>query len=230
MINTQTIKTANLQHSVTFNWPIVSLLFFLTAIPGIPAIFILLLVMLGPDAIDGVSSAINVTYFKTPAAIIAHGGAGILFFITMPLQFSPKLRQQKPILHKLMGRVAVLSGLGMAISGVWMHHVLSPEQLGMRYVSLVILSSAMCIAFILAIWHILKGNVMTHSKWMKRAVAITLASVTPLFFEAVISLLFADVKWLFSLFIQIQHDYGRLIAMVVNLMVVEYFIRKKTTG
>lgn len=218
--NTKINKTA-------FNWPIVGFLLFMAGIPGLPAIFILALVVMGPTGNEAISAAINTVYFDTSAAILVHGGAGILFFLTMPFQFSPALRVKNLNWHKMGGRITVLSGYTMALSSIWMHHVLSPDSLGMRYVSLVILSIAMCAAFSIALWHIINRNIETHRKWMIRAVAITLASVSPLFVEAILYLLFSHLENTFAIINQFQHDYGRLVGIAINLSIIEYIFFKQ---
>ncbi len=223
MINNNTKKS-----KTAFNWPIVGFLLFMTGIPGLPAIFILALVIMGPSGNEALSAAINTVYFDTPAAILVHGGAGVLFFLTMPFQFSPALRVKSPNWHKTGGRIALLSGYTMAISGIWMHHVLSPDSLGMRYVSLVILSIAMCTAFSIALWHIINRSIQAHRKWMIRAVAITLASVSPLFVEAILYLLFSHLENTFAIITQFQHDYGRLMGIAINLSIVEYIFFKQS--
>jgi len=210
-----------------FNWPVVGFLLFITGIPGLPAIFILIGLALGPSAGGLFSSVVNVLYFEMPAAIAVHGGSGILFFLTMPFQFSPALRNNDSNWHRISGRITLLSGYVMGLSGIWMHHVLSPDLFGMRYVSLVILSIAMCIAFSLALWHIINGNIDVHRKWMIRAVAITLGVITLLFVEAILFLLFGQLENIFVLISQFQDNYGRLVGVVINLIIVEYIFFKE---
>lgn len=225
------IKSTNktsILNKTSFNWPIVGFLLFMTGIPGVPAIFLLALVIIGPSVGADMTSLINAVYFQTPAAILVHASSGVLLFLTMPFQFSPALRKKNSNWHKLGGRIALISGCVLAVSGVWMHHVLSPDTLGMRYASLVIMSIAMCATFSLALWHIINGNVQVHRKWMIRAVAITLAAVTPLFVEAIIYLLFGQLESAFALLSKIQHDYGRLLGIAINLAIVEFiFIKEK---
>lgn len=210
-----------------FNWPIVGFLLFMAGIPGFPAIFLLAFVAIGPSSGDGVSSIINALHFETPAAVFVHGGAGILFFLTMPFQFSPAIRIKNLKLHKAGGRIALLSGYVMGLSAIWMHHVLLPDTFGVRYVVLVVMSIAMCITFSLALWHIINGNVQSHRKWMIRAVAITLAAVTPLFVDMILFLLFGQLENVFAVISQLQHDYGRLVGIAINLTIVEYIFSKE---
>lgn len=212
---------------VPFNWPVVSCLLFITGIPAIPAIFILVMILIGSPSEGGFSSIVNALYFDAPLAIFVHGGTGILFFLTMPFQFSPALRVQKANWHKVGGRIALTSGYVMAISAIWMHHVLSANDFGMRYLSLVLMSIAMCAAYSLALWHIVNRNVIDHRKWMIRSVAITLAAITPLFVETLISLLFGHFESMVTVLYELHHDYGRLFAIGVNLLIVELFIVNK---
>lgn len=208
----------------SFNWPAVAGLLFLTGIPAIPACFIIILVILGPQAAQGFEDVINPVHFQTPAAVLIHGLAGILFFLTMPFQFSPRIRARYRNWHRISGRIAVGAGYTMALSGVWMHLVMFPTDKGIRFVGLLIMSAAMCLTLSIALWHIFRGRVSVHRIWMIRAVAITLGAVTPLFFDALLYLVFSDVERLFTFLIGIQKDYGRLIAILLNLVLAEVWI------
>ena len=209
------------------NWKVVGLLFFLIGLPAIPAIFIVALVLLGPDAIAEASGLINARYFELPAAILVHGVSGIVFFFSLPTQFSTRLRITRLKMHRVMGRLAVVSACVMAISGVWMHLVFSPANLGARFISLVIVAIAICISFSTAIVLAMKKNIAAHKVWMTRAVAVTLAVVTPLFLEVILSLFIDVASPMGELAVSILHDYDRLLGLVLNLLVVEVCTRKK---
>ena len=146
----------------------------------------------------------------------------------MPFQFSPAIRIKNLKLHKAGGLIALLSGYIMGLSAIWMHHVLLPDVFGSRYVVLVMMSIAMCITFLLAFWHIINGNVQSHRKWMIRAVAITLAAVTPLFVETFIFLFFGQFENIFAVIIPFLNDYDRLVGIAINLTIIEYiFLNEK---
>jgi len=216
------IKNNTKEPKQPFNWPVVGFLLLMIGIPGIPAIFIVALVLMGPSAIEGVSSLINATYFETPAAILVHASSGVLFFLSLPFQFSPALRAKGGRWHKTGGRIAILSGYVMGLSGIWMFHMLYPDAVySASYFSVVIMSVAMCITFSIALWHIINRNVQAHSQWMVRAVAVTLAAITPLFLDII---LYGPLENAFVMIRQFQHDYGRLVAIVVNLVIVEFII------
>ena len=213
--------------SIPFNWSVVGFLLFMTAIPGVPAIFLLALVAIGSSNGVSDSSMINALHFEAPAAIFVHGVAGIRFFLTMPFQFSPALRAKNITWHKVGGRIALLSGYVMGLSAIWMHHVLYLVSFDARYISLLVMSIAMCIAFSLALWHIINRNIQSHRKWMVRAVAITLGAVTPLFVEVILLLLFGQFESTLTILNQFQHDYGRLVGVAINLGIVEYMFFKE---
>ncbi|WP_052262596.1 DUF2306 domain-containing protein [Pseudoalteromonas luteoviolacea] len=207
---------------IAFNWPVVSGLLVIMAIPGLPAIIIIALVLLGQAGVFGMTDVINPQYIAAPAAILTHALAGVIFFLTMPWQFSPRLRVRYPRWHRLAGRIAVLSGCVLALSGVWLHLVSSPDELGGRFISLVVMSIAIVGAFSVAVWQIVRGQVTGHKKWMMRAVAISLAAITPLFIGAIVHLVLGHWQDTFASLLTIYRDYDRLIAMCINLVVVEW--------
>ncbi|MDK1290351.1 DUF2306 domain-containing protein [Pseudoalteromonas umbrosa] len=211
---------------VAFNWPVISGLLLIMAVPGIPAIIIIALVLLGQTDVLGMADVINPQYLAAPAAILTHAMAGVTFFLTMPWQFSPRLRIRYPRWHKLAGRIAVISGCVMALSGIWLHLVLSPNELGGRFISLVVMSIAIVGAFSVAVWQIVHGHVKEHKKWMMRAVAISLAAITPLFIGMIVHLVLGHWKETFAPVLTLYHDYDRLVAMLINLVVVEWLSKK----
>ncbi|MCF6440922.1 DUF2306 domain-containing protein [Pseudoalteromonas luteoviolacea] len=211
---------------VAFNWQVVSGLLLIMAIPGIPAIIIIALVLLGQTDVLGMADVINPQYLTAPAAILTHAMAGITFFLTMPWQFSPRLRIRYPRWHKIAGCIAVIAGCTMALSGIWLHLVLSPNELGGRFISLVVMSIAIVGAFSVAVWQIVRGHVTEHKKWMMRAVAISLAAITPLFIGMIVHLVLGHWQGTFAPLLTLYHDYDRLVAMLINLVVVEWLSKK----
>ena len=227
------ISTHKFDHSpaaIKYDWPLVSTLFVLFAIPGIPAIFIVLGVLLGPVDSSFFMSFVNARYFESPLAILVHGTSGIGFFLTVPLQFSPAFRQKHPQWHRVSGRIALLSAYILAASGVWMHHMLTPEETGMRYIGLIIVSLGMVVAFTLAFYHVLKRQITAHRRWMYRAVAISLAVVTPLLIEVLAALTLGQVETFRPLLVQLFHDYDRLIGLAINLLIAEWLLRTKESA
>jgi hypothetical protein len=218
---------AHLALEFNHNWRLVSTLWLLTAIPGLPAILIVLLVMLGPVESTMLMSLINPNYFSSPLAVLVHGSSSVAFFLTMPWQFSPALRHQYPTWHRRSGRVVILSGFIMAISGVWMHLSLTPDELGMRFIGLVVVSSGIMLALAMALYAVLQRQFERHRRWMFRAVAITLAVVTPLFIEVLATLTLGQVAAFKPWLAPFLHDYDRLVGLCVNLLIVQRLLREK---
>lgn len=209
------------------NWRVVTFLFVIMAIPAIPAAFLIAIVAMGSEASAMVSGFVNVLHFQQPLAVFVHGGAGIVFFLTMPLQFAPTLRKHR--WHRVSGRISVVSGYVMAASAIWMHLVLFPGERGAPFISLVIMSVMLCLAFTIALHHILRRNVSFHRIWVMRAVAITLAAVTPIFIEAIAMLLLGSLESIMALVTLFLHDYGRLLAIMINLLLVELVMMRGQT-
>jgi uncharacterized membrane protein len=209
------------------NTLLVSSLFLLLAIPGIPAIFIVLLVLFGPFESPMLMSLVNARYFETPWPLLLHGGSSVAFFLTVPWQFSPTFRQKAPGWHRNSGRVALLSAYMMAISAIWMHHSLTPDELGMRYVGLLLMSFGIVLTFSLAFYYVLQGQISAHRRWMYRAMAIVLAAVTPLFLGVIADLTLGQLVLFKTLLPSLMHDYGRLAGMLLNLLVAQWLLRQK---
>lgn len=213
------------------NWPVVSTLWLLLAIPGIPAILIVLLLMtsllFGPVESTLLMSLLHPSYLSAPWAVLVHGSSGAVFFLTMPWQFSPAIRYKHPKWHRASGRLVLLSGCTMAVSGVWMHLVLTPDELGMRFIGLLALCIGTVLAFSIAFYAVLNRQFDRHRRWMCRAVAMTLAAVTPLFVEVIAELTFGQVAALKPWLVPFFHDYSRWLGIGLNLLIAEWLLRKK---
>ncbi len=203
-------------------------LLLLIGIPAIPGLFIMVVVMMGPTTSEELSTMINPAYFEKPLTIMLHAGSSLLFFLTVPFQFSQGLRTQRPKLHKQSGYLALLSGSIMTVSGVLMHYVFNGHLFDARFYALSLQSVLMLFAYGMAIATVLNKNIASHQRWMARAIAIALSLV---------SLLFVELGFLLTLGQQVAqnntalvdtlHTYGNLMGMVINLIVVEYLFSKK---
>ena len=208
------------------NWPVITVLFLLLAIPGIPAIFIVSNVLIGLAANEMPLELVNTIYLSRPWAVIIHGISGVLFFISAPMQFSPALRSKYLKLHKYSGYLVFVSGYIMALSAVWMHHTLTPNDLGPRYIGLVIMAFAMCLCFSMALKHIIQKNVPAHQAWVIRAMAVTLGAITYLFIEITFILTLGQIDGFKPLILELLHNYGRIVAVAVNLLIAQRLITR----
>lgn len=213
---------------LSHNWPLVLTLWLLCAIPGIPAALILALLVLQPADSALFAQLVDPQYLASPWAVLVHGGSGVAFFLTMPWQFSPKLRQRFPRWHRLSGRVVLASAYLLAVSGVWLHLFLTPDELGMRFIGLLVITVAMLISFSMALYAVFKRQYQRHQRWMYRAVAVTLAVVTLNFIEAAALLTVGQLTLFKPLLATFFHDYGRLLGLALNLWLVSRLLRTQS--
>lgn len=156
-----------------------------------------------------------------PGAIWLHilGGAG--FVLLGMMQFSTRLRQKVPMLHRWSGRVLVAGGLGLAFASFWMNfRYPNTNDSGLHDALQTMASVALlgCLGF--GIRAIKAGKIRPHRAWMTRAYALCLGAGTQTLF-------------LLPLF-AIGHPPPVLIqdivyggAWVVNLAVAEWWIRRR---
>lgn len=208
------------------NWPAVIALFLLLAIPSVPAILIVASVFIGMGASELPLEFVNSLYHSQSWPVIVHGMSGILFFLCAPLQFSPAFRKKNAKFHKYSGYIVFVSGYIMALSGIWMHHVLNLNDFGPRYFGLVLMALAMCVSFSLALRHIINKNIINHQTWVIRALAITLGAVTYLFVEVAVSLTLGQIDGLKPFLANLLHDYGRITAIIINLVIAELLVKQ----
>jgi len=220
------------QHTPTAStlkhWPQVATLFVLLAVPGIPALLMILLILCHTLMPAELMLLVNPAYLQTPLPILLHGISGVVFFLTIPLQFSPGLRQRFPLWHRQSGRIGVCSALLMAASGIWMHHFLTPADLGIRYIGLWLLSLAIIGCFSMAFYQIRQRRFAAHQHWMYRGVAAVLATVSGLLLEIFVALTLGHLDGWQAAVSQWQHDYARLTALGLNMLLLEVYLRRKS--
>lgn len=207
-------------------WLLVVSLFVLLAVPGIPALLLMFLLLLHSWLPAELLQLLNPAYLQTPQPILLHGISGVVFFLTVPLQFSPVLRQKWPRWHRLSGRVGVVSALLMAASGIWMHHFLTPADLGIRYAGLWLLSLAIIGCFSMAFYQVRQHRFAAHQRWMYRGVAAVLATVSGLLLEVILYVTVGQVDVWQPILKDWLHAYARLSGLALNLLLLECYFRR----
>ena len=152
------------------------LLFFLTAIPIIVGLMRVVQVPTGTVPTEGRH------LIDTPISLWLHSLGGAAFGIIGPLQFTNVLKRRYGRLHKVLGYVFVVSGVGLSISSLSL-------LLTHTDTATVILNSARFVAafavigsLAIAIRAILRRNLPAHRAWMIRAYAFGMGSATAVFF------------------------------------------------
>ena len=202
------------------NWPIVTLLLVLGALPAIPGVFILKGVLNGPDIAPGSDAFLHISgfYFAAPAPIMLHIIFGILFCIAVPFQFSAAIRQRWPVWHRIGGRVVLVSGIVLGLSTLWMIHFYPLiGNNALKYSVMMISSLGIILSLGLALFEVKRRNIPQHRAWMMRAVAITFGGSSAAIFMIPYFLMFGEPS-------QIASAASRWIGLILTLCIVEYIL------
>ena len=116
-------------------------------------------------------------FAQHPVLTMLHITPGLLFVLLGPLQFMPKLRKRSPRLHRVTGRIFIVSGLIVGVTAL----VMSPQMAigGINEMAATMLFAVIFLfALVRAFLYIRRGNVALHREWMIRAFAIGLAVAT----------------------------------------------------
>lgn len=117
----------------------------------------------------------NARFFAAPLPVVLHILSAILFSVLGALQFSTTLRQRSPKWHRVSGRIVVLTGIFVALSGLWMTVVyfIPPElQGGLLYGARVFVSVSMLFSIYWAVAAVMRRDIAMHRAWMIRAYAL----------------------------------------------------------
>ncbi|QGR00340.1 DUF2306 domain-containing protein [Paenibacillus psychroresistens] len=159
----------------------------------------------------------------SPLPLVVHILSAIVYGILGPFQFATGFRRRKPSWHRAVGRLLVLCGLLVGLSGLWMtlFYPHAPGDGELLYAFRLLFGSAMVVSIALGFAVILRGDVIRHRAWMMRGFAIGLGAGTQ-----VVTLLGGE------LILGPPSELSRALLMgaawVINLAVAEWAIRKRT--
>lgn len=198
------------------NWTIVTGLLLLGALPALPAGFIVSLLMQGEP-----HDFVRPIYTEQPFPIALHAVAGVIFWLAVPLQFSTRVRQSNPRLHMVSGRMVMLAALVLSLSSFWLI-IFNPPVAGWLH-SATLLATGMgtLFAFSMALWAVKRRKIAQHRAWVMRAIAIVYGASTTAFVAIPMYLAFGEFpEWM--------EEVNRLIGLLVNLIFVEWLLRRKS--
>jgi uncharacterized membrane protein len=159
----------------------------------------------------------------SPLPVVLHIVSASVYAILGPFQFATGFRRRRPGWHRAVGRLLVLCGLLVGLSGLWMT-LFYPHPAGdgeLLYAFRLLFGSAMVVSIVLGFAVILRGDVIRHRAWMMRGYAIGLGAGTQ-----VLTLLAG------ALIIGPPSELSRALLMgvawVINLAVAEWAIRKRS--
>lgn len=113
-----------------------------------------------------------------PAAYFLHALGGALFGVLGPLQFVRALRQRFGALHRLSGRVFVMAGAGLALSGLALLLKVESLTTGLLDAARGFFGLALMVALARGVAAARAHELRRHRAWMIRAYAIGMGSGT----------------------------------------------------
>ena len=112
-----------------------------------------------------------------PAWVASHFVTASAFAVIAPLQLWPRLRARRPALHRALGRIAVVVGAGMAVSGIAMAYA-SPDRPVSERIFMTALFAAYAVLLGLGFRAAVARDFAAHRAWMARMIATGFAAAT----------------------------------------------------
>lgn len=122
----------------------------------------------------------NARFFAEPLPVIVHITTATFYAFVGAFQFSPWWRRRRPTWHRTAGKLLVVAGLAVVLTGLWMQVAYElPANDGaalgtMRFV----VGLAMLGALLLAIVALYRRDFVNHGAWMIRSYAIAMGAGT----------------------------------------------------
>jgi Predicted membrane protein (DUF2306) len=145
---------------------LVLLLAFFAAIPVLTALMNVVQIPSGTYPDDSAHLAV------APISWFAHALAGVVFGITGPVQFVRALRHRFGALHRVTGRIFVLSGVILGLSAVSLLAQVTPQRTPLVDIARGLFGLALLLALVLAMLAIWNRDFLRHRAWAIRAYAV----------------------------------------------------------
>jgi uncharacterized membrane protein len=166
----------------------------------------------------------NARFFTSPLPVIVHIVGSSLFAILGAFQFSTDFRRRWPRWHRVAGRLLVLAGLLVGLSGMWMALFYYPRPVGdgdLLAALRLLFGSAMIGSIVCSFVAIRRRDVREHRAWMMRGYAIGLGAGTQ-----TLTLMIGEM------IAGKPNEFSRALLMglawVINLAVAEWIIRNRS--
>ena len=194
-------------------WWVPASLVALAAIPVLGGTGRLVELLGGPTVLPA-----DARFAASPVPLVVHIVAAVGYALLGAFQFSARLRRRG--WHRRAGRLLVLLGLAVALSGLWMT-LLYPQKEGtgdLLYVFRLLAGSGMAVSIILGLVAIRRREIARHRAWMTRAYALALGAGTQAFTVGFGEALFGSGVT--------RTDLLMGAAWAINLALAEWFIRR----
>jgi uncharacterized membrane protein len=164
----------------------------------------------------------NARFFASPLPVVVHIVSAAVYALVGAFQFATGFRRRWPGWHRFAGRLLVICGLLVGLSGLWMT-LFYPWPLGdgaLLYVLRLLFGSAMVVSIVLGFVTIRRGDVMGHRAWMARGYALGLGAATQMLTLMVGEIIAGPPS-------ELSRALLMGAAWVINLAVAEWAIRKR---
>jgi uncharacterized membrane protein len=133
--------------------------------------------------LGGEVTAANARFHAMPLPVVLHILSALPFSMVGAFQFSSAFRRKHRNWHRAAGRVLVVLGLMVAVSGLWMTLVYpwGNNDGEAVYVQRLVFGSAMLLSIVKGIDGIRRRNFTSHGEWMIRGYAIGMGAGTQVF-------------------------------------------------
>jgi len=164
----------------------------------------------------------NARFFAMPLPVVLHILTAIPFSIIGAFQFAPAFRRRNRGWHRAAGRVLVVCGMVVALTGLWMAQFYPwPDGDGEGVYTLrLVFGSAMALSILFGLHAIRRRDFTAHGHWMARAYAIGLGAGTQVL---------THLPWF--ILVGKPDELSRAVLMgagwVINLLVVELAVARK---
>jgi uncharacterized membrane protein len=158
-------------------WVIAGLLA-LTFVPVAAGIYRLITLAVGVEVTPE-----NARFVDSPAPVVLHIVAVVLFAVLGAFQFSGRLRRRRPRAHRAMGRIVAPSGIVAALTGLWMTLFYPRTEYDSDLLTAirVVVVCAMLISLVLGFAAVRRRDFARHRAWMIRGYAIGMGAGTQVF-------------------------------------------------
>lgn len=122
----------------------------------------------------------------SPAPVVFHVVGAAFYAFLGAFQFSARLRRRRPGWHRKAGRLLVVAGSMVALSGLWMTLFYSGAPGGaLLWAVRITVSSSMFLFIVLGFRAIRRRNISAHRAWMIRAYTLALGAGTQIFTQGI---------------------------------------------
>jgi len=161
----------------------------------------------------------NARFFAAPLPVVIHILGAAVYALVGAFQFPTGWRRRAFGWHRAAGRVLVVGGLLVGLSGLWMT-LFYPRTGDLLFIVRLVFGSAMVVSIILGFAAIIRRrDVLAHRAWMMRAYAIGLGAGTQ-----------ALTGMVESFIVSQPDEFSKALSMaagwLINLAVAEWAIRR----